>query len=246
MRDGFRLRGEQVSRLETFVDAAFAFAVTLLVIAVGTLPRSIADLFEALQRLPTFGLAFLLLMLFWTGHNRWSRRYGLDDGYVTCLSLALVFVTLVFVYPLRMIISGAVHFFTAGALPADMVLTSAADLQDGFLIYGLGFTTLSAILLALHRHALAAAPALQLDGVERVETRREIAVYGVMVAVGLASSACTFLVRSAGSTLLAALPGLVYMLVGLAQWPLHGHFGKLRAAAEKERVASPMGPAQGP
>ena len=31
---GFRLRGEAVTRLETFVDAAFAFAVTLLVMAV--------------------------------------------------------------------------------------------------------------------------------------------------------------------------------------------------------------------
>ena len=29
--DGFRLRGTSVSRLETFVDAAFAFGVTMLV-----------------------------------------------------------------------------------------------------------------------------------------------------------------------------------------------------------------------
>lgn len=33
VRDHFRLRGEAMTRLETFVDAAFAFAVTLLVVS---------------------------------------------------------------------------------------------------------------------------------------------------------------------------------------------------------------------
>ena len=40
--DGFRLRGQSVTRLETFVDAAFAFALTLLVIAGDDLPDSFA------------------------------------------------------------------------------------------------------------------------------------------------------------------------------------------------------------
>ena len=34
VRDGFRQRGEDMTRLETFTDAAFAFAVTLLVVGV--------------------------------------------------------------------------------------------------------------------------------------------------------------------------------------------------------------------
>ena len=35
VRDGFRQRGEDMTRLETFTDAAFAFAVTLLVVGGG-------------------------------------------------------------------------------------------------------------------------------------------------------------------------------------------------------------------
>ena len=31
--DGFRIRGTEVSRLEAFSDAAFAFAITLLVVS---------------------------------------------------------------------------------------------------------------------------------------------------------------------------------------------------------------------
>jgi uncharacterized membrane protein len=34
-----RQRGEQVTRLETFVDAAFAFAMTLLVVSFDAMPR---------------------------------------------------------------------------------------------------------------------------------------------------------------------------------------------------------------
>ena len=51
---GVRQRGEQVTRLETFVDAAFAFAVTLLVVSFDAMPSSFAELYDALRRLPAF------------------------------------------------------------------------------------------------------------------------------------------------------------------------------------------------
>ena len=39
--NGFRLRGMQMTRLETFIDAAFAFAITMLVIAAQQIPDDI-------------------------------------------------------------------------------------------------------------------------------------------------------------------------------------------------------------
>lgn len=39
--DGFGERGMQVTRTETFVDAAFAFAVTLLIITLEKLPAAL-------------------------------------------------------------------------------------------------------------------------------------------------------------------------------------------------------------
>src|SRR5690242_2680306 len=39
--NGFRIRGSQPTRVDAFVDAAFAFAVTLLVIAIGHVPNSV-------------------------------------------------------------------------------------------------------------------------------------------------------------------------------------------------------------
>lgn len=43
VQHGFGLRGEAVTRLETFVDAAFAFAVTLLVVSFDAIPDPLRD-----------------------------------------------------------------------------------------------------------------------------------------------------------------------------------------------------------
>ena len=94
-KEGFLLRGEEVSRIEAFVDASFAFAMTLLVIFYNDLPDTVTELRQALLRVPTFVVCFVLLAMFWLGHNRWSRRFGIENAYTTALSLALVLVVLV-------------------------------------------------------------------------------------------------------------------------------------------------------
>ena len=45
VKDGFRLRGLDMTRIETFTDAAFAFALTLLIIA-GDPPDRLASSVE--------------------------------------------------------------------------------------------------------------------------------------------------------------------------------------------------------
>jgi len=72
--------GDHVTRLATFVDAACAFAVTILVISVGNVPRSLTEFFEALWHIPGFIACLVLILLFWSAHNRFNRRYGLEDA----------------------------------------------------------------------------------------------------------------------------------------------------------------------
>ncbi|MBI5363005.1 MAG: DUF1211 domain-containing protein [Planctomycetes bacterium] len=234
VKNGFRLRGESISRLETFVDAAFAIARTMLVISVGSLPSTMDELFEALKRIPTFGVCFVLMCLFWSAHNKWSRRYGMDDGFTTFLSLALVFVTLVFVFPLRVVMSSALSFFTGGFLPADITLRSQEDLQGSFRVYGLGWIALSLLLWLLFRHALRKADELRLDDLERIETRRDLRELALMIGVGTLSVALTFAVRETSNVLLAALPGFVYSLVGVGQFFIHGSLNR-----EREHIGRP-------
>jgi hypothetical protein len=51
---GFRLRGMEMTRLETFIDAAFAFAITMLVIAAQQIPDDIETLLAAFKNVPAF------------------------------------------------------------------------------------------------------------------------------------------------------------------------------------------------
>lgn len=185
---GFRLRGLAMTRLETFCDASFAIAVTLLVIAGGSIPTSYAALLAALKDAPAFLASFAAIASIWFAHRDWSRRYGLEDGPTTLISLGMVFVMLVYVYPLRMMATAFMAFLTAGRLPSSFVMASGRDLAGLFVIYGLGFALQTAMLALLYLRALKAAATLGLDALETLRTRQGIAMNGVLAATGLASA----------------------------------------------------------
>jgi hypothetical protein len=65
---GFRLRGIEMTRLETFIDAAFAFAISMLVIAPQQIPDNIDALLGAFRNVPAFVASIIVLGIFWRGH----------------------------------------------------------------------------------------------------------------------------------------------------------------------------------
>ena len=73
-------RGETTTRVEAFVDGAFAFALTLLAISGDHIPTSIDELIVALKGLPAYAASFALVVKVWSSHVQWSRTFGLDDG----------------------------------------------------------------------------------------------------------------------------------------------------------------------
>lgn len=238
--DGFRQRGIAVTRLETFVDAAFAFAVTLLVISTGDQrPQSYAELSAALHRVPTFLACFTLIALFWWSHERFSRRFGLEDRTTVLLSLALVALALVFIYPLRMVISSGFWFMTGGWVPSELAIDSVDELMTAFRIFAVGFAGMNLILLLLNRHALALADALGLDARERLETRFEVQRHAAEIGVALLSFAITFLVAGSRTPWLVGLPGFAYGAFAVVN-PLQAH---LRHRARAALAASSPAPA---
>lgn len=60
----FRLRGLEVTRLDTFIDAAFAFVLTLLVISFDEIPSNYAEMMAAVKRIPAFSASFAIIMMF--------------------------------------------------------------------------------------------------------------------------------------------------------------------------------------
>ncbi|MDX1569964.1 MAG: TMEM175 family protein [Xanthomonadales bacterium] len=223
---GFRLRGTDMTRIETFTDAAFAFALTMLVISFDELPQSFDDFEMALRQIPVFGACFAQITLFWYAHHTWSRRYGLDDLATSLWSLLLVFVTLIYVYPLRVIFSAFFHWTTDGWIQFMFQQVTVAELRTIFVIYGVGFAAMSLILVGHYRHAERRAETLQLSAYERFQTRASRHGWTMVALTGVAATAAA-----------AWLPmpyglysGFIYATLGVTG-PLLGRYQHRKAQA---------------
>jgi hypothetical protein len=77
---GFRLRGLSMTRLETFIDAAFAFAITMLVIATQQIPDDIETLLAAFKNVPAFVASIIVLIYIYPLKAIFSSMWFLLSG----------------------------------------------------------------------------------------------------------------------------------------------------------------------
>src|SRR6266446_514332 len=185
---GFRLRGLEMTRLETFIDAAFAFAISMLVIAAQQIPDNIQALLEAFKNVPTFVCSIAVLGIFWRGHWLWSRRYGLEDGVSILISWAMIVTILILIYPLKAIFGAMWNLLSNGRVGQPFSLhTTEAQARALFAIYALGTIAISAEILLLNLRAWQLREPLRLDDRERLMTRGELTGWSIPVSVGLVS-----------------------------------------------------------
>lgn len=215
--DGFRDRGAQATRMETFVDAAFAFALTLVVIAGNDIPASVDELVLAMKAVPAYAASFLLIMRCWSSHADWSRRYGLDDITSRRLSVLLVFLVLIFVYPMRMVFSSLFSALTLGYLPTSFSIDSYGDVPAMFILFAVAFGLLGSVMAALYWHAWRQRDALDLSLHERAQTLFAIMNWAIVPAVSLLSLGLALAIpanEQSGAWL--GLPGFVFFLLNVS------------------------------
>lgn len=150
MDDAHVLHGQ---RVDAFIDAAFAFTVTLLVVANSDVPRNMGEMLHALRGIPAFAAAFGQVVYFWKAHLTWRRDYDVADTTAFWLSMLLVFLVLIFVYPLEMLYSSAFSALSGGWLPSGWVLQHDSDLKALFMAFGLVFALLSGAVAMLYLHS---------------------------------------------------------------------------------------------
>ncbi|NNF08026.1 MAG: DUF1211 domain-containing protein [Candidatus Eisenbacteria bacterium] len=221
-----------MTRLETFVDAAFAFAITLLVISVGSVPKSLSELVLALKAAPSFLVSFVLIMMVWMGHRKWSRRFGLEDTVTTLLSLGLVFLMLVYVVPLRSMASALLHFASAGYFPSELSIEGPEELAGLFVIYGFGSFGVSGAIALLYARAKAARE-LQLNELEVVLTHEEIASWTTMALTGLVSALLALLAPAK----LGVWAGFVYPTLCISMPSIGIYYAKKAERLREARTA---------
>jgi len=165
---GFRLRGLEVTRLESFSDAVFGFALTLLVVSLDV-PKSFDDLVNTMRGFPAFAVCFVLLALIWNSHYKFCRRYGLDDGTARFLTCVMLFLVLFYVYPLKFLFNLSITGLVFGGGPP--VTITVPQLSALLAIYGLGFAAVYGALTLLYWHAYRLSETLQLTKLEMFDTR---------------------------------------------------------------------------
>jgi len=80
----FRWRSHEVTRVEGLTDAVFAFAVTLLVVAL-EVPHTFQGLMNVVRGFPAFVICFTLLMSFWDAHYRYQPLGTIGGDYCDLL-----------------------------------------------------------------------------------------------------------------------------------------------------------------
>lgn len=206
---GFRWRGGEVSRLEGFTDAVFAFAVTLLVVSL-EVPQTYDELMAAMRGFFAFAVCFAVLVSIWHEHYVFFRRYGLRDGATVWLNAALLFVVLFYVYPLKFLFTLVINQLLL-RLPAPVEATiHAGQARTLFIIYGAGVIAVFGMLALLYAHALRRRGELELDRIELFDTRSSFARNLLAAGVGAVSIAIALTVPSR----MIGLAGYAYFLFG--------------------------------
>ncbi len=209
-----RREHRQSERLDNFVDAAFAFAITLLVISGASLPRSVDALVHALYGVPAFAVCFAQLAWFWHGHVSWREISGRTDGAGLCLSLLLVFFALIFVFPLHLVYASFFHSLSGGVLSPDFSLGAdplqLRSMKLLFACFGLSFACMGGTLATLFAHSARTASGLPRGGA--VGAWLSSVMWAYIAAVGFVSM---LIALFAGAVWVVAVAGYSYTLLAL-------------------------------
>ncbi len=202
---------EAARRLDQFVDAAFAFAVTLLVVAGADGVSSPSALWAAMGRIPASLGAFVLIAMFWMAYRDFGRIAPRRDAWSGLNGLAIVFVVLVYVFPLRMLVESGFVWISGGRLPGETIIHTLGDLRMLFRVYGLGFVVLAGMFVTLYAHAARSPEKLGVNAEDAAVAAGVAQIWIIVAGGGLLSALLTFAPIHAAPW----LPGVAYWAIPL-------------------------------
>jgi hypothetical protein len=232
----FRWRGHEVSRIEGLSDAVFAFAITLLVVSL-EVPKTFDELAETMHGFGAFLVSFILLFFVWFNQYKFFRRYGLRDTMTVLLNAALLFVVLFYVYPLKFVFSFLIDKLFGGYgevhLPNGNVVHMIENNQQMaslMVIFSLGYLAVFGVFVLLYWHAYRRRDVLDLNEIERFDTRESILEATLNCGIAIVS----LLIVIIGGAGRAGLAGVAYMLTAIVMTTNGMIMGKRRRRLEQK------------
>ncbi|HEY9502839.1 MAG TPA: TMEM175 family protein [Pyrinomonadaceae bacterium] len=212
----------------------FGFAITLLVVSL-EVPKTFNDLVETMRGFGAFAISFALLFTVWFNQYKFFRRYGLKDNISVFLNATLLFVVLFYVYPLKFLFSHLVNRISGGrglVRLADGTFVKMIEwdqMSSLMLIFGAGYLAVFTVFFLLYLHAYRQRDELELNHLERFDTRNSMQEAALNCGIALLSMAVILI----GGPSRSAMAGIVYMLTGVAMGLNGTLMGKKRRILEK-------------
>lgn len=214
--DHIRRRGQEVTRIEAFSDAVFAFAVTLLIVSL-EVPHDYHELMRNMLLFIPFGFSFLITFSIWYQQNVFFRRFGMHDSKTIMLNGVLLFFVLVYMFPLKFLFS---------AMFSREFHLEKGQLSPLFCLYCGGFGCFYLLFALMYKHAYNQRDKIKLNDIEVFQTKTHIYNYWVIVAVSIIA----VLIASFGYDMVG-FAGFSFCLIGIGSYFIH----KKRGRVFKER-----------
>ncbi len=203
-------------RLDAFVDAAFAFAVSILIIGIGDKVESFDDLLAAFSFVPAFLVSLIIILGFWWAHRQYTEIVSRRDKVSGAFSILIMFIIMVFVYPVSFLAQALLHWLTDAWLPGQGL--HPGQIRTIYQIFGAGFALLSGIYALLYFRATRGRIRMRLRSHFRPIALRASAWWA---ACGVTSILSIITARSSGLEgliWLPLVPYLIFLLLLLANY----------------------------
>ncbi|MEO9482640.1 MAG: TMEM175 family protein [Ekhidna sp.] len=214
----FRYRGLDQTRIETFSDAVFAVAFTLVVLS-----SSVPETFDQLRKsihdiLPSF-ICIVLIVVIWYQHYVFFLRYGLQNTKTVTVNTFLLFLVLIYIYPLKFLARFLVELYSGFifGMPDNFFRDFGGEMNGANMTllmtaYGAGATLIFMAMAWLYRHAYKKRAELKLDAYEAFLTKMSLKQNLLMSLIPFISTIVAFLHPFGNEAINHIIAGFVYML----------------------------------
>ena len=214
----FRYRGLNQTRIETFSDAVFAVAFTLVVLS-SAVPETFAELRKSIQDIIPSFICIVLIVVIWYQHYVFFLRYGLQNTKTVTINTFLLFLLLIYVYPLKFLARFLVELYSGLIFGRpDNFMNDFGGQMNGdnmtllMTAYGAGATLIFVAMTWLYREAYKKRVELELNEYEAFTTKVSLWQNLLMSSIPFLSTVVAFLHPFGYGALNYAIAGFIYML----------------------------------